>query len=294
MEDFSFRESNTLGEAAKAKHRFPLPVLLLTLAGILSLSKWGIPWDWIAGWTDPQDAEGILTLMNALEDMLLAAAVVLFAEGRPLRSLGFTRRKAVRLYLNGCLLGLASFTVSAAIVLLSGNAEIAQAADVPFSRILLYLIAYLIQGLSEEVIFRGWMLVSAANRVSPLQAAVFSALMFASAHILNSGFTALAFLNLFINGLYAALLFLHEDSILIVAGMHSMWNFAEGILFGTSVSGYSLEPSLFEMVMKPGHALLTGGAFGIEGGLADTAVECGMLVLVLFLIAGRKEQKRIS
>lgn len=58
-----------------------------------------------------------------------------------------------------------------------------------------------------------------------------------------------------------------------------MWNFAQGNIFGISVSGMDMMGSVFSFAPTNEGELINGGTFGLEGGLAVT------IVLILATIA---------
>lgn len=58
-----------------------------------------------------------------------------------------------------------------------------------------------------------------------------------------------------------------------------MWNFAQGNIFGISVSGMDMMASVFSFAPTNEGELINGGTFGLEGGLAVT------IVLILATIA---------
>ncbi len=58
-----------------------------------------------------------------------------------------------------------------------------------------------------------------------------------------------------------------------------MWNFAQGNIFGVSVSGMDIMASVFSFAPTNEGELINGGTFGLEGGLAVT------IVLILATIA---------
>ena len=50
-----------------------------------------------------------------------------------------------------------------------------------------------------------------------------------------------------------------------------------------NVSGTAAQPSIFAVTTAGGSTIINGGGFGLEGGLAATAVLLAALALVLFL-----------
>ncbi len=110
---------------------------------------------------------------------------------------------------------------------------------------------------------------------------VLSSLFFSMLHGMNQGVTLLAYVNLFLFGVFMALLFIRCENIWIVGAVHSVWNFAQGNLFGVQVSGMKTQPSLLHSGMAEGWELVNGGAFGMEGGLAVTLVLAAGLGILL-------------
>ena len=82
-------------------------------------------------------------------------------------------------------------------------------------------------------------------------------------------------------------------SLWLAIGMHWAWNFFEGPLFGTPVSGYpryaNLNPLLTSTTIGPEQ--WTGGAFGPEGGLFSVIVR-GIADLIFLILVVR--QMRIA
>ena len=77
----------------------------------------------------------------------------------------------------------------------------------------------------------------------------------------------------------------------MVCAMHSMWNFAQGNIFGLPVSGQGGLPSPLSAEVSEGtwKTLFNGGSFGLEGGLAVTAVLAVACCVALFMPTKRSE-----
>jgi len=131
--------------------------------------------------------------------------------------------------------------------------------------------SYLVQGTGEEVLFRGWLLPVIGSRYRPWIGVLVSSVLFSFAHALSAGITALAFLNLFLFGVFAAVYALTEGGLWGGGVWHSVWNWAMGNLLGFALDGTPHEGLLIS-VRATGPRMITGGAFGLEGGLTCTAV----------------------
>ena len=211
---------------------------------------------------------------------LIAMFYCRFGEARPLRSMGIVKHKAGLHYLQGVLVGTVLMTAIAlgSVVCRANNISVCK--NVNFGIILLTLLGFLIQGMSEEFIFRGFMMNTLGGRHHPFVAIGVSAAAFSLAHVLNPGFNLLVFVNLAMFGVFAGLYMILFDDIWGACAIHSIWNFLQGSFYGISVSGSGMNESVFRTTANSSSALLTGGKFGIEGSIFTTAVlAAGIAVL---------------
>ncbi|NLV86460.1 MAG: CPBP family intramembrane metalloprotease [Clostridiales bacterium] len=147
----------------------------------------------------------------------------------------------------------------------------------------LFLLGFIVQGMSEEVLVRGYFMVSCANRVHIALALGLSSVLFAALHLANNGITALSFINLVLFGVFTGAYMLRTNDLWGVCAIHASWNFVQGHIFGISVSGTVVSSSVFSTVLIEGKELVSGGSFGIEGGICTSAVLIAATALVMFL-----------
>lgn len=211
-----------------------------------------------------------------------------FIEKRPLSSMGFTKRNMSSFYAKG--IGWSAVLIGGAylICVLTGDChfEGVSAQLVP-GYVVFYLIGYMIQGLAEEVICRGYLLVSLSRRNSVWYSVILSSGVFMAMHMSNEHVTVLAYINLFLCGLLFGLLFVESGSIWMVAALHSGWNFLQGNIFGISVSGTAKASSVFDSSFSDGWSFMNGGDFGLEGGLAVSIV----LAVGIYVVYRRMERR---
>lgn len=216
----------------------------------------------------------IVLLVGELGLLLAVFLYCRLLEKRKLSTLGFQKKGCVLQYVKGLALGLLLFGMTYLLCYVSGSLTVG---GVSLSgETVLYVVGffagYLIQGMAEEVLCRGYFLVSLSRRCSVTLSVVLSSLFFSALHGMNQGVTLLALINIFLFGVFLALLFIRFENIWIVGALHSIWNFAQGNLFGIQVSGMQLQPSLIKSDVKEGWEIINGGSFGMEGGLAVTVV----------------------
>lgn len=143
----------------------------------------------------------------------------------------------------------------------------------------------------EEVLFRGLLFRLSETLIGTWGALAFTAFFFGAAHAFNKGATigstaAIALeAGVLLGAAYAA-----TGRLWLPIGLHIGWNFAEGGLYGMSVSGGSTRPSLIHGTLQ-GPMFLTGGAFGPEASLVAVVV---CLVPASFLLALATRRGRIK
>ena len=202
---------------------------------------------------------------------------------RKMSSLGFVKKDMGKEYGIGLIVGFAIFSAAVLICVLTGSLKMEGFSEtfsvVPF---ILFALGFMIQGMAEEVLCRSYFMVSMARR-SPIWVAVLlNSLFFAALHLTNPGMSVLAFINLTLFGVFASVYFVKRGSIWGIGAIHSIWNFVQGNFYGVKVSGMETSCSVFESVAVEGRDLVSGGAFGLEGGIAVTIV---LVVGILFLLS---------
>ncbi len=215
----------------------------------------------------------ITSLFSTAGAILVTLLFCKLIQKRKMTSVGFFKKDMIKEYLIGMGAGFIFFTVAILICVLTGAVKFnGLSANFSIGIFLLFFVGYMVQGMSEEILCRGYFMVSVARRYPVAIAILANSLLFAALHLLNSGITVLAFINLTLFGVFASVYFLKRGSIWGVAAFHSIWNLVQGNVYGVLVSGISSDCSVFSTTMTEGKELINGGAFGLEGGIAVTIV----------------------
>ena len=114
-------------------------------------------------------------------------------------------------------------------------------------------------------------------------------------HAPNSGVTFFSFANLVLYGVFASFYFLRTDNVWGIAALHTAWNFTQGSVLGVEVSGHAIQDRLMHFGATDAPDVLSGGKFGLEGGVATTIVYlAGILILVFWPDRQQQAEKKDS
>ena len=198
-----------------------------------------------------------------------------YLERLPFSALGASfSGSGLRNFLVGLLLGGATFALGAGVGIISGGLKFA-ANSAPtgeiVSTLLVSFLVFAAAAAFEEALFRGYMLQTFVRSELTMFGVVLTSLLFATVHNANPAATWLSWINTFIAGVWFAVAYLKTRDLWLPFGLHLAWNWTQGSVFGVEVSG------LTDIVRAPimresdaGPAWLTGGDYGIEGGVITT------------------------
>lgn len=179
----------------------------------------------------------------------------------------------------GMLIGTAMFAAVIGIIYLLGGYRIDGFGSVTGAVGILGFMAA--AAVTEELLFRGVLFRIIEERIGTYLALGLSGLVFGLAHIANPdadlwGATAIAIeAGCMLAAAYAA-----TRTLWLPIGLHFAWNFAQGGVFGTQVSGNGDSEGLLEGTTS-GSVLLSGGEFGPEA--SGFAVLAGAVLTIAFL-----------
>ncbi len=222
------------------------------------------------------------TVIMTLMTMLFCKVI----QKRKMRTLGFKKPGMWKEYGIGLVVGFVMMAVIVLVGVVTGsmtltfNPEAATGAGI--GMLVLLFFGFVLQGMSEEVLCRGYFLVSLARKKGYMwMAVIVNAVAFAALHLGNAGIAPLAFVNLILFGIFASVYFVKRGNIWGIAAIHSIWNFAQGNIFGVLVSGNDFGTTIFKSEINESMTLINGGDFGLEGGILVTIV---MIVGTLMML----------
>ena len=192
----------------------------------------------------------------------------------------------------GLVLGAVSITVIFFILLATGNITLLNSLLSPQITLFTftYLILFILVGFFEEMFFRGYVMKTMAERGNNKWVIyVVSALVFSIVHGTNPNVSVFGLINIALVGILFAYMFDVTRSLLLPIGYHITWNFFQGNVFGFPVSG-TAPYGMYGVDVSEGSDFLTGGSFGLEGGLLATLLIVLGFIATHFYAKGRKER----
>jgi len=254
----------------------------------------------VGGWSSPLGSTLGETVLAAVA-VLLLVGIISVVDRRYLRDIGlrpgrqWTVEFGVGLALGGLMAGAVVL-----VVLLAGAASIEGTlvtregdllTDLPLAGgVGLGFVFFLLIATLEEIIFRGYLLVNVAegvrgllgDRTAVLAGVAVTAVLFGLAHAFNPAASVVSVLSIGLFGLLLGAGHALTNSLAVPIGLHTAWNFALGPVFGLPVSGLTTGATLLDVV-PDGPSVITGGAFGPEGGLVSLwALAVGAALLAVW------------
>ena len=223
---------------------------------------------------------GIVTAISAAPLVLLGYwLLVRLIGGRPVIEVG-GRGAALREFSVGLAMGALLMCAVIGVLALLGSYHVV---DVGWSTgILAGLGAGIFAGFTEEILVRGVMLRIIEGWLGAWWALAITAVFFGAAHLTNSHATVFGSVAIVLEaGILLGACYLLTRCLWLAIGVHVAWNFVQGGVFGSDISGTGSGRGLIEARFT-GPDLLTGGSMGVEGSVVAVLLctTAGLAVLV--------------
>jgi membrane protease YdiL (CAAX protease family) len=152
---------------------------------------------------------------------------------------------------------------------------------------LLWGAMFLLVGLFEEFLIRGYLLYALASGIWFWPAAVLTSSLFLFAHIRNPGENWYGLADVFVIGMFFCFTLWRTGSLWFAVGSHAAWDWGQSYFYSVPDSGTISPGHLFAMHMH-GPAWLSGGSVGPEGSLVSLVTH----VLFFVVFAALYRQRR--
>ena len=189
----------------------------------------------------------------------------------------------------GALAGLALFALVMMILSVAGAYQLQGWGASNALGLGLAVVFWLGVAVEEEILWRGLVYRLCAKVFGSWGALLLSAALFSAKHMLGTpDVTFAAFVGVLLGGILLAAAYAATGRLWLPIGLHFGWNFAEGTVFGTAVSGVTgLDQTILAGKLS-GPALWSGGQFGPEASVAALSVLIAANAYLLRLIVKSK------
>jgi membrane protease YdiL (CAAX protease family) len=193
------------------------------------------------------------------------------------------------LFWNGVVAGLAAVAFVAAGMLVTGGMRIhgiaLRGADLILSP-LLWSVAMLFVGVTEEYFFRGYALQSLWRGAGFWPAALITTALFAGLHLVKPHENAIDIGMIFVLGLIICISVRITGSLWWAVGWHAAFDLGQLFIIGTPNGGHVPQGRLFDVTF-PGPAWITGGELGTEASYFMIPAVVGTFIYVVWFLRRR-------
>jgi membrane protease YdiL (CAAX protease family) len=245
------------------------------LVAFLAIQKFAVQLAWVHDFGDSDLWSRMLEEVGDLLAAVIPAVVLIRVERRPWSAYGLPGRQAFgRRFWMGALWGFVA--ISVVIVGLYGAHAFSFGHIVLHGKRLLRFIAFwtiyfVLVGLFEDFLFRGYAQFTLARGIGFWPAAFVLSCIFGLIHRGNEGERWSGVLTAILIGLFFCLTLRRTGSLWFAIGFHAAWDWGETFFYSVPDSGTVWPGHLLSSSLR-GPAWLTGGSVGPEGSLLCIAV----------------------
>lgn len=235
-----------------------------------------------------------ITLSSTI-DMILTVGISLIVITKTskikIKDLGLGFTKVFSKIFIGVVSGLIAISVVAFFInILGGTNSIYNFKPEYLKILLLGLIFFTFQSTSEELIYRGYLMPHFSKSIGIFWSILLSSVLFTLLHALNPGITIMPIINLMLASIVFSLIYYKTGNLWLVGFAHAVWNFSQGLIYGSMVSGLALKESVFKSLPIENNELISGGEFGFEGSIVTSIL--GVVLIVLLIISILKSKNK--
>ncbi len=201
--------------------------------------------------------------------------------------LGLGASKAFAKVLTGIISGFIAISLVALIINVLGGANTTYNFKSEYtSTLAIGLVYFAFQGTYEELVYRSYLMPHFSKKMGIVWSILITSVLFTLLHALNPGMTVIPVVNLMLASVVFSLVYYVSGSLWLVGFAHGVWNYSQGFIYGSLVSGNHIEQSVLKATPAENMTLISGGDFGFEGGLITSAI--GVVIIIVLITKARK------
>ncbi len=273
-------------------------ILIFFVSGILGeavviASFTGMGYDPLHGVMPEGEIAGLVPFYGYLLFSIIAILYCKLIEKRSLEDIGLTKKFGD--YFIGIVIALIMLGVVIFICCISGSVSfVGINKNVSVKGLILWGIAFIIQGSEEEILCRGFLMNTLKKKISVPMAVFVSSTAFVVPHlimtsILEAGvvYSIIGIVNLYLISILFSIIVLWRKNIWISCGLHTAWNFVLNSVFGLTLSGIDGNNGGLFIFKINNLNIINGSEYGLEAGIATTGIILVMICGIIYLWKGK-------
>lgn len=204
-----------------------------------------------------------ITLFSFLGTMLVVWIFLKYVDKEKFIDIGLRIKNKMKSFWTGFAIG--AFIILSGFGLLEILGEIIiQKINLDFTKLLSSITLFILVSLTEEILFRGYVLRNLMYSFNKYKALLISSFIFSLLHGFNPNIDIIGITSIFLSGILLGITYIHTKNLWFPIALHFSWNFFQTVL-GFNVSGQNTYSAIILGI--PEKTLWNGGAFGFEGSI---------------------------
>jgi membrane protease YdiL (CAAX protease family) len=281
--------TNTPRVTLQVLWRVALFMLVFALFGGLFLVPVGSV---LSAWQEafPRRTQLYFDTAGAVAILAATWSMTRFVDRRPFLTIGLSPGTAPRDLVAGVALGTGWLAMSVGVAWAAGWASYEAPVALSGPHLLLAATSVFLNVLTQQLLLCGYIFQTIRSRSGFLVSTLVSATLFSAYHVGAFEGAWVPAVNVFAAAVLFCLAYEITGTLWFPLGIHFAWNLLLGPVLGLTVSGTGQLGLGWKVFVIDGPAYLTGGAFGLEGGLVVTLTTT-LLVVVLNRVRSRKRAR---
>lgn len=241
-------------------------------------------------------AEDIITpgmVFSYAFSLALSIILAMLVNKASLKDLGLGKQGAGKQALVGAFFGFAAISIVSLLINFLGGVQTTMTFKGEYMGfILLALCMFIFQSTFEEFVYRSYLLPMFSKKFGDGWSIIITSVLFVLLHAMNGGMGPIPVVNLFLAGVVFSLVYYNWGSLWLCGLAHALWNFSQGVIYGSLVSGNPLGKSVMTAIPVEGMDIISGAAFGFEGSIITSVI--GVLIVLGLMVYAKKKGKPLS
>lgn len=221
----------------------------------------------------------IIQFFSFIGTSIVVCFFVKYVDKEKFIDIGFRFKNRINEFWTGLLIGFIIMLIGFGLLVLLDEIKFQEIA-INFKEISFSIALFILVSLTEEILYRGYVLRNLMYSFDKYIALIISSIIFSTMHGLNPYVDTIGFLNIFLAGILLGITYINTKNLWFPIALHFSWNFFQTFL-GFNVSGQNAYSVINFKIEKS--TILNGGAFGFEGSILSLiAITITIIAIIIY------------